>query len=109
MKQIRRAGHVGNLHVAVLVLTVQFFGRRVFPRVFVAQLQVSLDSPGGMFRALSVITVRERNDKFCLRVTQMLKGGISVLVLLIVKNGMSLGKSPTLNILSTDTNMLPFH
>jgi len=59
MKQIRRAGHVGNLHVAVLVLTVQFCGAREFPGVLVAQLQVSLHSPRGMFRALSVISVGE--------------------------------------------------
>jgi hypothetical protein len=42
VEQIRRRGHVSNLHVAVLMLTIELVGGREDARVFVAKLEVSL-------------------------------------------------------------------
>ena len=46
MEQVRRCGHVGKLHVAILVLALQLLGRWEDPRIFVAELKIALDPAG---------------------------------------------------------------
>jgi len=60
VEDVGRAGEVGDLHVAVLVLAVEFFRRWEDSWVFVHQLQVTLHSSTAVFRTLTVVTVRKR-------------------------------------------------
>ena len=63
VEQIRRRGHVGDLHVAVLVLTIQALLGGKDARVFVAELQVALHSARRVFRALAVVAVGQGQDE----------------------------------------------
>ena len=63
MEEVSRRGHVGNLHVAVLVLTLKLLGRGVDARILVAKLEETLDTSGRVLGTLAVITVGERHDK----------------------------------------------
>jgi len=63
VEYVGRAGKVGDLHVTVLVLTLELLGRWENPWVFVAQLQVSLHSSTAVFWTLTIVTVRKREDK----------------------------------------------
>ena len=61
VEQICGGGHVGNLHVAVLVLAVELLSRGKDTGVFVAELEVSLDSARRVFGSLPVVTVGKRH------------------------------------------------
>ena len=50
--------HAGNLHVTVLVLTVQLLFGWEDAWVFVAELQVPLHPSGRMFWSLAIVTMR---------------------------------------------------
>ena len=57
------AGHVDNLHVAVLVLAVQLVLGWVDTRFLVAKLQPPFHSSGRVLRTLAIVTVGQREDK----------------------------------------------
>ena len=59
VEQICGGGHVGNLHVAILVLSVELVLCREDARVLVTELKVSLNSAGRVLRTLSVVSVRK--------------------------------------------------
>ena len=63
VEQVGRGGHAGNLHVAVLVLTVQLVSRGEHTGLLVAKLEPTLHASGRVFRALAVITVRQRHNQ----------------------------------------------
>lgn len=63
VEQVSGCGHVGNLHIAVLVLALQLVLRREDTRILVAKLQVSLKTTRGVLWALSIVSVRQRHDK----------------------------------------------
>lgn len=63
VEQVGWRGHVGNLHVAVLVLSVDSVGGGEHSWVLVTQLEVPFYSSGGVFGTLAVITVWQRHDK----------------------------------------------
>lgn len=63
MEQVGRGGHVGNLHVAVLVLALQLFLGREHAGLLVTELQPTLHSTGRVLRTLSIITVRQRDNQ----------------------------------------------
>lgn len=46
MEVVGRGGHVGDLHVAVLMLSFKLVSGGEDARFFVAQLEVSLHAPG---------------------------------------------------------------
>lgn len=57
VEQVGGRGHVGNLHVAVLVLAHELLASRELSGILVAELEVSLETTGRVLRALTVITV----------------------------------------------------
>lgn len=63
MEQVGRSGHVGNLHIAVLVLTIDLIWAWEDARILVAELEISLNSTRGMLGTLTVVTVRQRHDE----------------------------------------------
>lgn len=63
MEQVGRSGHVDDLHVAVLVLTVKLLTVREDSRILVAQLEVALQTAGRVLRALTIITVGQGHDE----------------------------------------------
>lgn len=63
MEEVSRRGHVGNLHVAVLVLTLKLLGRGVNARILVAELEETLDTSGRVLGTLAVITVGKGHDE----------------------------------------------
>lgn len=63
VEKIGRRGHVGNLHIAVLVLTVQLVLSGELARFLVAKLQPTLHSTRRVLRTLAIITVRQGDNK----------------------------------------------
>jgi len=63
VEQVGRGGHAGNLHVAVLVLTVQLVGLGEDTGLLVAKLEPTLHASRRVLRALAVITVRQRHNQ----------------------------------------------
>lgn len=63
MEQVGGGGHVGNLHVAVLVLAVELLGRGVEARILVAELEETLETAGRVLRTLTIVTVGQGHDK----------------------------------------------
>lgn len=63
VEQIARGGHIGNLHVAVLVLAVELVGGGVDTRLLVAELQPTLHSARRVLRTLAIITMGQRQNK----------------------------------------------
>jgi hypothetical protein len=63
VEQIRRRSHAGDLHVAILVLTVQPVLAWEDSRFLIAKLEPSLHPSGRVFRTLSVIPVREGHNQ----------------------------------------------
>jgi hypothetical protein len=57
MEVVARLRYISNLHVAVLVLTIELVRRRENARIFVAQLEVALHAARRVLRALTVVTV----------------------------------------------------
>lgn len=63
VEQVGRRSHANNLHVAVLVLTVKLVRRREDTRLFVRQLQPTLHTSRRVLRALTIVTVRKRDNQ----------------------------------------------
>lgn len=63
MEVVGWLGHVGDLHVAVLVLAFKLLCRGEDARLLVAELQIALHAARRMFGTLTVIAVRKRADK----------------------------------------------
>ena len=63
VEHVGRLGHVDNLHVAVLVLAVKLLRRGEDARILVAELQVALQTTGGVLGALAVVSVGEGHDE----------------------------------------------
>jgi hypothetical protein len=63
VEQVGGRGHVGNLHVAVLVLAHKLLAGRELSGILVAELEVSLETTGRVLRALTIITVGKRHDE----------------------------------------------
>ena len=63
VEQVGGGGHVGNLHVAVLVLSVNLVGGWVNARILIAKLEVTFQSAGRVLRALTVISMGQRHDE----------------------------------------------
>jgi hypothetical protein len=63
VEQVGRGGHAGNLHVAVLVLTVQLVSLGVRTGLFVAKLEPTLHTSGRVLRTLAIITVGQRHNQ----------------------------------------------
>lgn len=63
VEEIGRVSHVGNLHVAVLVLAVELVLRGEDARLLVAELKVTLHATRGMLRTLTVVTVRKSQNQ----------------------------------------------
>lgn len=63
VEHVSRAGHVDNLHVAVLVLAVKSVLRRVHAGLLVTELQPTLHSARRVLGTLAIVTVRQRKNK----------------------------------------------
>lgn len=63
VEQVGRGGHAGNLHVAVLVLTVQLVSLGVRTGLFVAKLEPTLHASGRVLRTLAIVTVRQGHNQ----------------------------------------------
>jgi hypothetical protein len=63
VEKVGRRSHVGNLHIAVLVLTVQLVLTRELARFLVAKLQPTLHSTRRVLGTLAIITMRQREDE----------------------------------------------
>ena len=63
MEQVRWRGHVGDLHVTVLVETIQLLGAWVDAGLLVGELEVTLHTAGRVLGSLSVISVGKGHDK----------------------------------------------
>jgi hypothetical protein len=63
VEKVGRRGHVGDLHIAVLVLTVQLVLSGELARLLVAKLQPALHSTRRVLRTLAIITVRQRDNE----------------------------------------------
>jgi hypothetical protein len=63
VEQVRRAGHVSNLHVAVLVLAVELVLGGEDTGLLITELEVTLHTTGRVLRALTVVTMRKRQDQ----------------------------------------------
>lgn len=63
MEQVRRRGHVGDLHVAVLVEAIQLVLAWVDTGLLVRELEVTLHTTGRMLGSLSVVSVGKGHDK----------------------------------------------
>ncbi|KAH3659666.1 hypothetical protein OGATHE_005711 [Ogataea polymorpha] len=62
VEQRRWRRWVRNLHVAVLVLSLELLWGREVARILITKLQVSLESSRRMLRSLSIVTVGQRED-----------------------------------------------
>ena len=65
-KNVEHVGWLGKiryLHVAVLMLAIEFIWRRENSWVFVTELKVSLHTSRRMFRTLTIVTVRQAHDQ----------------------------------------------
>ena len=58
MEKVGRRSHVGDLHVAVLVLAIKLVRRREYSRIFVAELEISFHPARRMLWTLSIIAMR---------------------------------------------------
>jgi hypothetical protein len=65
VEQVGGRSEVGNLHVAVLVLTDKLLASRELPGVLVAELEVSFETSGRVLRTLTIVTVGQRHNKAC--------------------------------------------
>jgi len=63
MEQVGRRGHVGDLHVAVLVLTDKLLTSGEITGILVAELKVSLETSRRVLGTLTIVTVGQRHDK----------------------------------------------
>jgi hypothetical protein len=63
MKQVGRRCHVGDLHVAVLVLTDKLLTSGEITGILVAELKVSLEASRRVLGTLTIITVGQRHDE----------------------------------------------
>lgn len=63
MEDVGRLCKVSNLHIAILVLTLELLRRWEDSRVFVAKLQVSLHAARRVLRALTIVTMGQVHDK----------------------------------------------
>ena len=63
VEQIRGFSHVGNLHVAVLVLAIELALRGEETGVLIAELQPTLHSTRGMLRSLTVVTMGQVHNQ----------------------------------------------
>ena len=63
VEQVGRSGHVGDLHVAVLVLAVELVCRREDAGLLVAKLQPALHTTGRVLRTLAIVTVRQATTR----------------------------------------------
>jgi hypothetical protein len=61
VEQVCGSGHVGNLHVAVLVLTLKLVLRGEDTWVLVAKMEITLDSARGVLGTLPIVSVGERH------------------------------------------------
>ena len=57
VENVGRNGRVDELHVAILMLSEEFFGSRVDERMVVAKLEESFDTSGRVFGSLSIVSV----------------------------------------------------
>lgn len=57
VEEVGGCGHVDNLHVAVLVLTVELLWLREDPGILITELEIAFHPPGRMLRALTIIPV----------------------------------------------------
>jgi hypothetical protein len=65
VEQIGGGGEVGDLHVAVLVLTDKLLTSGELSGILVAELEVSLKTSRGVLRTLTIVTVGQRHNKAC--------------------------------------------
>ena len=63
VEEIGGCGHIGDLHVAVLVLAVKLLRGWEDSGVFIAELQVPLHSAGRVLWALAIIAVGKRHHQ----------------------------------------------
>lgn len=63
VEQVGRGRHVGDLHVAILVLALKLILCGEDSGVLIRELQVALNAARRVLRTLSVITVRKRHNK----------------------------------------------
>jgi hypothetical protein len=63
MEQVGRRGHVGDLHVAVLVLTDKLLTSGEITGILVAELKISLQTSRRVLGSLAIVTVGQRHDK----------------------------------------------
>ena len=63
VEKIGWGGHVADLHIAILMLTIELVRRREDSRVFVAELEIAFHPARRMLRPLSIVTVRQRHDQ----------------------------------------------
>ena len=59
VEQVCRGSHVSNLHVTILVLTVEFLWAWEDTGILVTELEVSLHTSGRMLRSLAIISMRQ--------------------------------------------------
>ena len=58
MEKIGGSRHVGDLHIAVLMLAFELVWRWEDPRIFVTELQISFHSTRRVLGTLTIISVR---------------------------------------------------
>lgn len=63
VEQVRGLGEVGNLHVCILMLSVELVRRREDAGILVAELQVSLYPARRVLRALTVVSMGQVQDE----------------------------------------------
>lgn len=63
VEQVSGGCHVGDLHIAVLMLSVNVISSWENTGILVAKLEISLHSAGGMLWALSIVTVGEGHNE----------------------------------------------
>ena len=63
VEQVGGGGHVGDLHVGILVLAVQLLLGGEDARILVAELEETLHAGRGVLGTLAVVTVGKRHDK----------------------------------------------
>lgn len=57
VEQVGRFRHARNLHIAILVLTVEFIGGWEDARILITQLKISFHAARRMLGSLSIISV----------------------------------------------------
>lgn len=63
MKQIRRRRHIRNLHITILMLSINLLRSGENTRILIAQLQVPFNTTGRMLRSLTIVSMREGHDE----------------------------------------------